>query len=79
MCVGDRLQRYVEMPSRRTRQGRLQYRVRWLSVEPTVDSWEEAGKLPVHLTETYEARRRRASRGENEGSEPEDLLGEQDN
>ena len=67
-----------ELLSRRVQRGVIQYRVRWLSVEPTVDSWEEAGKLPVHLTETYEARRRRASRGENEGSEPEDLLGEQE-
>ena len=47
--------------SKRLRLGRVQYRVRWLSVAPTPDTWVASEQLPVHLTETYEARQRLAS------------------
>ena len=47
---------------KKLRHGEAEYLVSWLSVVPTADSWERADKLPVHLTETFEARLRLRSR-----------------
>ena len=47
--------------SRRVHAGEVQYRVRWLSVEPISDSWVSSDKLPVHLTASYDARTRRVN------------------
>ena len=44
--------------SKRMRQGREEYKVHWLSVLPTVDTWEDVSKLPVHLVEQFDARTR---------------------
>ena len=40
------------------RHGEAEYKVNWLSVVPMADSWERADRLPVHMTETFEARLR---------------------
>ena len=48
--------------NKKFRHGTAEYKVNWLSVTPMADSWERADRLPVHLTETFEARRRLQSR-----------------
>ena len=45
--------------SKRIRRGIAEFRVRWLSVDPTPDSWLAARHLPAHLIAGYEARQQR--------------------
>ena len=64
----------LELLGRRQRHGVKEYRVRWLSVDPTPDSWEAATELPVHLTELYDARWRRTPHHDGEDEEANDDL-----
>ena len=48
----------LTLMNKRMRHGKPEYKVHWLSVAPIADTWEEASKLPIHLTETFDARHR---------------------
>ena len=55
---GEPLRFPLTLISKQLRRGKVHYRVRWLSIEPTPDTWLPTDQLPVHLTETYDARQR---------------------
>ena len=44
----------VKLLRRRQHCGEMQYKVRWLSVRPTPDTWTSASQLPPHLIDAYE-------------------------
>jgi hypothetical protein len=56
--AGEMLRFPVKLIKRRKQGEDYQYKVRWLSLRPTPDSWIPATQLPPHLVESFENSRR---------------------